>query len=401
MRYFIVFIALFSGFAGADENPLADRNVTCEEMEQYPEIVFQLNDLGSGHMSPTDVDYQCPKSLDQLAFLEKIIDQASHIRSPSRLPQFCTGSIIHAQWRYYHFDLAKLGYYPQGYSPRKTGKTRGMAYFEEWSYQSLYNRRIYKDYMRALEKARPLLTDWYSKTHSVSRQVAQAYADNALSRISDYGFGSYFYYWEPEELVPYTDQAVTGDYTQFLASIDSASDPQKTNSLRRLLAHDAETDVIERLASSIKTFPVKSRSEPIIANAVYSPANLQVLLDAGYPPDQQNEFGKTTLYYAVQFGQHESVEVLLAHGANVNHKYQQENEDPFDCSGIEHWGRTPLMHAAQHSDPEMVSVLLAAGADPKDTDVKGLSALDYAKQGRNPENEQLLRQALEKGEPGN
>ena len=134
MRYIIIFLALLSGVSAADENPLSDRKVTCEEMEKYPEIVFKLGDLGSGHGSPNDVDYRCPKSLSQLDFLQKLIGQASSIRSPSRLPQICTGSIIHAQWRYYHFDLARLGYYPESYSSRKRGKTNGMEYFEEWSY---------------------------------------------------------------------------------------------------------------------------------------------------------------------------------------------------------------------------------------------------------------------------
>ncbi len=378
------------------KNPLQDRNLTCEEMEEVPELAFELEDLGSGHGSPNDVDYRCPKSLSQLDFLQKVIGQASGIRSTSRLPQYCTGSIVHAQWRYYHFDLAKLGYYPEGFSSRKRGKTKGMEYFEEWSYHSLYNRSVYKEYMVELEKVRPLLTDWYIETHAIDRTVAQKYTENALKRISNYGFGSYFYTWKPEELVPFTDQATNGNYANFLLSINNASENQKANTLRRLLAHNVNREIIEKLVLAIKTPPPRKRSESTVSNAVYSPKNIQLLLDAGFSPDHQNEFGKTALYYAIQFSQHDSVSVLLNNGANVNHTYQLEKENKWSCIGIERWGRTPLMHAAQHSDVEMIQLLLKAGADLHAKDIKGSSAIDYAKDNLKQENENFLSKELVK-----
>lgn len=395
MRCIIILLTLFSGISSADENPLTDRKVTCEEMERYPDLVFKLEDLGSGHGSPNDVDYRCPKSLSQLGFLQNIIGQASSTRSPSRLPQYCTGSIIHAQWRYYHFDLARLGYYPESYSSRTSGKTKGFEYFKEWSYHSLYNRDIYNQYMAELEIVKPLLTDWYIETHSIEREIANKYAENALNRISDYGFGSYFYSWQPEALVPYTEEATDGYYDNFILSIDSASEGQKTNSLRRLLAHNATQAIIERLVLATSAPTTENRSESNLSNAVYEPRNIQILLDAGYSPDHQNEFGKTALYYAIQFNQHESVRLLLNNSANVNHTYQLEKEDRWSCSGIEQWGRTPLMHAAQHSDTEMIKLLLEAGADLHAKDSKGSSAMDYAINNLKQENENFLSKEVE------
>jgi hypothetical protein len=377
-------------------NPLLDHKLTCEEMEVAPELAFELGDLGSGHGSPNDVNYRCPKSLNQLDFLQKIIGQASSIRSPSSLPQYCTGSIIHAQWRYYHFDLARLGYYPQGFSSRKRGKTKGMEYFEEWSYHSLYNRNIYKAYMTELEKVKPLLVNWYVETHAIDRTVAQEYTENALERISNYGFGSYFYNWKPEGMVPFTDEAINGNYANFLLSINNSSEDQKTNSIRRLLAHNANREIIEKLALAIHTLSLRKRSESTVVNAVYSPSNIQILLDAGFSPDHQNEFGKTALYYAIQFSQHDSVSVLLNSGANVNHTYQLEKENKWSCTGIERWGRTPLMHAAQHSDIEMIKLLLEAGADLHAKDVKGSSAIDYAKDNHKQDNENFLSKELDR-----
>ncbi|ROS05106.1 hypothetical protein EDC56_0631 [Sinobacterium caligoides] len=396
MRCIFIFLILLSGVSSADESPLSDRKVTCEEMEKYPETVFKLGDLGSGHSSPNTVDYRCPKSLNQLSFLDRLIGQASSIRSPSRLAGHCTGSIVHAQWRYYHFDLAKLGYYPQGFSSRKRGKTKGMEYFKEWSYHSLYNRSVYKAYIAELEKVRPLLVGWYIETHSISRKVAKKYAENALKVISNYGFASYSYSWKSEELVPFTDQATKGVYANFIRSIDDASDTQKYNSLRRLLVHNASREIIEGLIVPVQEPNSRKRSESILSNAVYSPSNIQMLLAAGFSPDGQNEFGKTALYYAIQFGQYDSAKVLLNSGANVNHTYQLGRESGWDCTGIERWGRTPLMHAAQHSDIEMIKLLLEAGADLHAKDVKGASAIDYAKDSLKQGNENFLAKELER-----
>jgi hypothetical protein len=386
-----------AGFANADDSPWADHQITCKEMEMSPKAVFDKAniDLGSGHGSPNVVDYGCAKSLGQLDFLQQIISNANMIRSPSSLSRYCTGTIVYAQWRYYHFELAKLGYYPQGFHPR-SGKTRGREYFEEWSYQSIYNRKIYEGYLAEIAITRPLLVDWYIKNHSIDLETARQYADNALTTISNYGFGSYYYYWKPEELVPFTREAIDGNYDNFSMSLGRSSDTQKLNSLRRLLLHQPPEGIIEEIANSISGKNSKKRSESPISNAVYSPNILRLLLEVGFDPNHQNYFGKTPLYYAIQYNQHESARALLDYGANVNHTYQLEKEGAWDCSGIKRWGRTPLMHAAQHSDVEMIRLLLKSGANIHDKDVLGSTALEYAENNGRKENNGFLTVELKK-----
>jgi uncharacterized protein len=324
-----------------------------------------------------------------------LLSRSGSIRSPSFLPQVCTGSIVHAQWRYYHFDLAELGYYPQGFS-RRSGKTRGLEYFEEWSYHSLHNREIYNGYLAELKRVRPLLVAWYMKNHVVDEETAQRYTDLALSRISDYGFGSYYYYWEPEELVPFTQNAIAGEYEKLLDSLKISSEIQKYNSLRRLLVHRPPNQVIDKLANSISQKNSLERSESPLSNAIYSPAHVRILTEAGFDPNHQNIFGKTPLYYAIQYSQHETVKVLLDSGADVNHTYQREEDDPWNCLGITQWGRTPLMHAAQHSDLEMIKLLIKYNANLHAKDVLGGTALDYAQKNGKKENEEYLSLELSK-----
>lgn len=384
MKNSVALLLLLSSIAHGSEDPLADNEVTCQEMEEFPELVFKLDDLGSGAHSPTQVDYQCSKSLSQLEFLRPILSMASDIRSPSQLPQFCTGTIVYAQQRYYYFDLAKLGYYPQGYVQEQQ-RAREEDYFQEWSYHSLHNRQRYEDYKDELEKIRPLLIEWYKDNHVVEAEIAEKYADLAVSRISSYGFGGYYSHWQPEDLVPNTQEATGGSYEQFLESLDGSTDVQKLNSLRRVLVHSTPEYVITELATSISEPVMEERSESPISNAVSHPAYVEILVKAGLDPNHQNHFGKTPLYYAIQLGNHQSARALLENGADVNHKYQLEVDDPWNCIGITQWERTPLMHAAQHSDIEMIDLLLEYGGDPLLQDSLGSTATEYANMSGNHE----------------
>lgn len=371
-------------------NPLLDRNLTCEEMEEAPELAFELGDLGSGHGSPNSVDYRCPKSLSQLDFLQQIIINATEIRGHNgNLPNHCTGSIVHAQWRYFHFSLARLGYYPESYSSHRS-KNKGMDYFKEWSYRSLYNREIYENYMRELERVETLLATWYVKNHKLDTTTADTFSKAALMRISNWGFGSYYYYWKPEELVPYTEEAAGGHYSNFLVSLSNSSKKQKLNSLNRILPHNPDTKFVKSILNLIKTTDIEKRSETPLSNALNSPNLVELLLENGFDPNHQNNFGKTALYYAVQLNSHDSVKVLLENGADINHKYQLEKDKKWNCSGIKQWGRTPLMHAAQHADLKMLKLLIQNGADFSFIDIKGSTAYDYAVKEGNKENYNYL-----------
>lgn len=359
-------------------HPLLDHVLTCEEMEEVPELAFELIDLGSGHGSPNDVDYRCPKSLSQLDFLQKLIASATEIRGDNvNLPGYCTGSIVHAQWRYFHFSLARLGYYPESYSSARS-ENKGMDYFNEWSYHSLYNREIYENYMRELRRAKPLLNAWYVENHKVDATTADKFSNAALKRISDWGFGDYYYSWEPEELVPYTEEAIAGDYNNFLISFSNSSQKQKLNSLNRILPHSPDTNLVASMLNSIEKPDIEKRSETPLSNALNNSSLVELLIKKGFDPNHQNYFGKTALYYAIQFNLHDSVKILLENGADVNHTYQLEKEDKLGCSPIKQWGRTPLMHAAQHADLRMLRLLIQNGADFSSTDVKGSTAHDYA-----------------------
>jgi ankyrin repeat protein len=94
-----------------------------------------------------------------------------------------------------------------------------------------------------------------------------------------------------------------------------------------------------------------------------------------------NKPGWTALHYAAAGGHTAIVDVLLKHGAQVN------AESPN--------GTTPLMMAARYGSALSVkSLIQAPGSDLLKQNQQGLTAFDFAVQGRRPDAESLMRQGL-------
>ncbi len=90
--------------------------------------------------------------------------------------------------------------------------------------------------------------------------------------------------------------------------------------------------------------------------------------------------GETPLFYAIEMRQRRLVELLLDHGADVNHRYKRgvksewwpmSLEVPVNAARLENdpcaydltdYERTPLMHAARHGNVEIPRAAVKRGA---------------------------------------
>jgi ankyrin repeat protein len=134
---------------------------------------------------------------------------------------------------------------------------------------------------------------------------------------------------------------------------------------------------------------LETASEPPLLLAVDRPQALALLLHAGAAVDASNAFGKTALMAAAQFGDLESVRLLLRAGASVNATTlppeKVKGNDPrggtshggCEFYGIKHGERTALMYAASNAPLSVIETLLSAGADSSLKDSEGSTALDY------------------------
>lgn len=100
----------------------------------------------------------------------------------------------------------------------------------------------------------------------------------------------------------------------------------------------------------------------------HSVGAVKLLLDAKVDPLSEDGDGRTALWLAAEAGDAESCSVLLASGANPNHR-----------AGEEYQMATPLMMAALSRDSATIRLLVAAGADPSATDSLGATAFEYVR----------------------
>jgi ankyrin repeat protein len=93
----------------------------------------------------------------------------------------------------------------------------------------------------------------------------------------------------------------------------------------------------------------------------------RALLDAGAKPDESDGDGLTALQWATLANKTAMVQLLIEHGADVNH--------------VDKRGMTPLLYAASvdFGDAAMVELLLRNGARRDARSQEGLTALDLAK----------------------
>jgi len=129
--------------------------------------------------------------------------------------------------------------------------------------------------------------------------------------------------------------------------------------------------------------PWRMRLNRQLENQCHNPQHVQKLLHSGADVNYQDEYGTTVLMNACSYGYLETVEILLAHGA-----------DPNLC-GMMHpsIGMTALMRAASGKEPEIVRQLLNAGALVNVREDSDDTALHYASANVNLEIVQMLVEA--------
>lgn len=126
------------------------------------------------------------------------------------------------------------------------------------------------------------------------------------------------------------------------------------------------------LADAKGVTPLMRAAERSRIMATFDPSIMAMLLAAGADPHRRDQAGRTALHWTLQ-GQacparRETLAYLLTKG-NLDADHALPD------------GTTPLMLAARLDDPAALQWLLNAGADPQRADLRGRTALDYARMG--------------------
>ena len=169
------------------------------------------------------------------------------------------------------------------------------------------------------------------------------------------------------------------------------STAELTNLLDIALLNDKSGDMIEEIIR--RGADLNLGDETPLFFALKNLENVKILLKNRADVNHKNFFGKSALFYAVQFEDAPLCEFLLKSGAKANESYIDENTkmnminfgqaQVEDTCGLEHTNRSVFMHAAAHATPEILKLLIDSGADINATDDAGFNALDYAMKEQN------------------
>lgn len=401
-------------------DPLFDDNLTCSEMAHRTKYVFtsQNINLGSGNLSPLGLDYHCSQSIASQPYMTKLLALAETIRG-GYIPQSCTGSVANAEWRAYQFDLTEAGFAPKLFLENAPSTQQQLfllhvpsmyeqkAYFRQWSEESPYYYKLYNQFNADSAHAIPALVNHYETALHLPPEIARSTAQKVLDLIISRAAGSFMgcSLDAPSELVTLArdPNSTPANLVRFFQKQKAHHTMVSPNAIYRALKVALLKKRSPRFITALlnELTPNQLRSQfkggaPLLSFAIHDHTLLKLLLRHHVPVNAQNVFGKTALFYAIQFNDEKAVHILIAHGADVNHAYKTAKElrpNGNQCVYPElyHTGRTPLMHAAQNSNVAMLKILVKHGANLNATDELKYNALDYAYMGKNKANEAYLK----------
>ena len=136
-----------SGVEGDSIDPYSDDRITAAEMKAFLHLIFEEEgvDLGTGTLSPMSVEYVNRLPVSELK------SAARKIRSEHQQQ----GTMYKARARYYRFYFTEATLAPEyldGPSPVKTEGT--LNYLNRWAGRSIYNFKLYKEFMKQIEKTK-------------------------------------------------------------------------------------------------------------------------------------------------------------------------------------------------------------------------------------------------------
>lgn len=240
--------------------------------------------------------------------------------------------------------------------------------FFSWSERSLGNKALYRRVMPMLQPAHNELVQMFN-AQGLTATEARTAADllflesvaramenmTAPSQAPDLPLAANASYQPRFAIAPAAGELERGRNFATLYSVLLNDAPQ--NVVRDFIAY--ETDTLGRQRG------MGPDSSPALMAALRTPANVRILLDAGFDVNQANAWGKTPLMAAAQLNALESARLLLANGADV---HRQTTQSPNlgaggpDRAEAAKGRQTALLLAALDADAGMITTLLDAGA---------------------------------------
>lgn len=299
--------------------------------------------------------------------------------------------------------LEKPKKYEPNHNPQISKENR--EYFKFWAYKSISNFVIYEKFWQEYEILINNLNEYYKNNFNLNKKTSEILAKNLSDEFLHYAVGSFLKFYKMGKF-----EKIVSDKNLDKSTLISAFyrlKPNKseiTNALNIALLNGASTEIINQILEYGANLNVGDENS--IFFSLKNLENLEILVKNGAEINHKNSFGKTPLFYAVEFNDYKIAKFLIKNGSKINEKYINQNEKqaytsnsgllPFyqNLCSLEHTSRTIFMHASYHANTEILELLVENGADIYALDDLGYNALDYAILGKNVKNQEYLSKFL-------
>ena len=274
---------------------------------------------------------------------------------------------IHQRVMFYEMHLA-----PARVLAKARPRDESLEPLRMWSFMGLWNTRTFARFQNEFDEAVKALQGYYQREYARAhyaphaQEIVSWYVGERFSQKCFSGDERFAY-----EIVTTCKGDIPGlkDKTQHLGK-------NGWNALLHmaiLAGFPVETIawIIEKGAGVNTPF----YDETCLMKAVGRPDVLRLLLEKGADPKAATLYGKTALFYAVQYGSIEAVRVLLGAGAPVNdaildlgslealyNAQLSQSDSQYDALPEKVADFTPLVYALRYGTCAMQEILLAHGA---------------------------------------
>lgn len=356
----------------------------------------------------SNLDYlNCKESLKNQDFTKKLYAISNEIRGGN---SSCNGIAYLPKLQQFNLLLLKIAIDPITYqktldTPENLEKKYDIlkSYFRYWAYQSIGNFRLYKAFWQEYNNAIEPLEKYFESNFNFDKGSNIYYTSNVLNEFLNWAVGETKIYKDISPLAKImSNKNYSVSYIQDFIFSNNPSQDDLTIALQAALLNQREKEILELLIRFGTR--IDEGYESAIFYALENYENTNFLIQNGANVNQANAFGKTPLFYAIEFNRLDIIKLLLDNGANVNQKYINNNEKlalsanigsntPYFITfcALEHTSKNVLMHAAAYGNVEILKLLISKGANFNAVDDLGFNALDFALSAGKKENADYLK----------
>lgn len=361
----------------------------------------------SSNLDYLNITSSCKESLKNQDFTKKLYAISNEIRGSN---SSCNGVAYLPKLQQFDFLLLKIAIDPIAYqktldTPENLEKKYDIlkSYFRYWAYQSIGNFRLYKAFWKEYNNAIEPLEKYFESNFNFDKGSNIYYTSNALNEFLNWAVGETKIYKDISPLAKImSNKNYSVSYIQDFIFSNNPSQDDLTIALQAALLNQREKEILELLIRFGAR--IDEGYESAIFYALENYENTNFLIQNGANVNQANAFGKTPLFYAIEFNRLDIIKLLLDNGANVNQKYINNNEKlalsanigsntPYFITfcALEHTSKNVLMHAAAYGNVEILKLLISKGANFNTVDDLGFNALDFALSAGKKENADYLK----------